>query len=124
MIHTFQNIALDQLFGRGTHRQPTDETRSDRLLGLLELIIGHLMQDVAIDEILLVRSQLKLQGQGLLPGQLGQPGVVVVVVPVDDMSITLIAIAATLPYHKWPRILLIFHRARQLDVEHLLPAVG
>lgn len=39
------------------------------------------------------------------------------------MPITLIAIAAALAYHKRPRVLLVLHGARQLNIEHLLPAV-
>jgi len=82
------------------------------------------VQDVAVDQVLLVRSELQLQGQRLLAGQFGQPGVVVVLVPVDDMAIAVVTIAAAFAYHKWPGVLLVLHGARQLDVEHLLPAVG
>jgi len=82
------------------------------------------VQDVAVDQVLHVRPEFQLQGERLLTGQLGQPGVVVVLVPVDDMAIALVTIAAAFAYHKGPGILLVLHSARQLDVEHLLPAVG
>lgn len=121
---TFQDVALDQLLGRGSHGQSPDEACPDRLLGLLELVVVDLVQDVAVDQVLLVRSELQLQGQRLLAGQFGQPGVVVVLVPVDDMAIAVVTIAAAFAYHKWPGVLLVLHGARQLDVEHLLPAVG
>ena len=71
-VPTFENIPLLELLGRGSEGESPDELGPDDVPLVFPLLLGDLVQDVAVYQLLLPRPLLQLHGQRLLPRQLSR----------------------------------------------------